>query len=91
MNAVTQFMAYIRKLFKKKPKTKTETKIEKLMGMDVIVTPHAKKPFLIPKQRFNLPASQTYTLKKIRGLPPMSARNKRMWRSATKEELEECI
>jgi hypothetical protein len=35
------------------------------------------------------PASQTYTQKKVRGLPPRSARNKRMWHSATKEELEE--
>ncbi len=30
-----------------------------------------------------------YTEKKIRGMPPKSARNKKMWHSATKEELEE--
>ena len=37
------------------------------------------------------PASQTYTRKKkIRGLPPRSARNKRMWRTqVSKEELDE--
>ena len=35
-------------------------------------------------------ASQTYTIKKIRGLPPRSAYKKRMWKlGVTKKELEE--
>ena len=36
------------------------------------------------------PASQTYTQKKVRGLPPRSAFSKRMWRTqVSKEELDE--
>jgi len=36
------------------------------------------------------PASQTYTGRKVRGMPPRSARNKRMWKlQVSKEELDE--
>jgi len=49
-----------------------------------------QKP-LVPRRpvRKHQPASQTYTAKKIRGLPPRSAYKKRLWRTrVSKEELE---
>ena len=40
--------------------------------------------------RSRQPASESYTQKKVRGLPPRSAFSKRMWRTqVSKEELDE--
>jgi len=42
------------------------------------------------RNRRRQPASQTYTGRKVRGMPPRSARNKRMWKlQVSKEELDE--
>lgn len=50
--------------------------------------PHLK-PFKYTPSKPRQPASQTYTGKKVRGLPPQSARTKRMWKlQVSKEELE---
>ena len=47
--------------------------------------PRASRP--VPRGQ---PASQTYTQKKVRGLPPKPAFSKRMWRTqVSKEELDE--
>ena len=47
--------------------------------------PRASRP--VPRRQ---PASQTYTQKKVRGLPPRAAFSKRMWRTqVSKEELDE--
>lgn len=54
------------------------------------VRPKTPLEALKEANRRRQPASQRYTREKIRGLPPRSARKKRMWRlQVSKEELDE--